>query len=168
MPPRYRRSSPSQSDPHQDLSQYHEVPRPWHLRNEDIHQMLQDPLLSELSGQTEIRGHPNYLFNCQSRSSLLPLPLYTGHYHTQTPLPNPNQHETRPLGMSNLQELNRRNSNTTPIERAGPFNAIGYVGQRSDYERRRDFEVDGSDQTSQNVVESEDWNGYDDRSSTLR
>jgi hypothetical protein len=60
--------------------------------------------------------------------------------------------------MSNLRDLNAQNLPANPMhrhfyedQRDGPFDGVGYVGRRSDYEREEEYIVDNSD--SENVRE---------------
>jgi hypothetical protein len=99
------------------------------------------------------------------------------------PIPNGSQFQpesseqhaanSRPLGASNLRDLNQNRTLTHAMERqwsedqrAGPYNAIGYVGRRSVYDdEREEFVRYCREEESEQYHHSDEYEEYDERSS---
>jgi hypothetical protein len=80
------------------------------------------------------------------------------------------EQNSRPLGRSNLRDLNRDRGSTHATrrwmdedQRAGPYDNVGQVSRRSDYDRRVSHRRDEEYEQYQQDNEYE----YDDRSNTL-
>jgi hypothetical protein len=80
---------------------------------------------------------------------------------------------SRPLGASNLRDLNQNRTPTHAMERQwsedqrpGPYTAIGYVGRRSVYDNEREeFVRYRHEEASEQYHHSDEYEEYDDRSS---
>jgi len=64
--------------------------------------------------------------------------------------------------MSNLRDLNSQNEPASALhrrffesQRDGPFDGVGYVGRRSDYDTREDGVMHGSEDENENEDEDE-------------
>ncbi|KAH7095365.1 hypothetical protein FB567DRAFT_27592 [Paraphoma chrysanthemicola] len=155
------------SQPH-----YHPVPRSWAPRNPELTHVVNDPRLQDaiarlLHQNTHTQPHHS---SHDSHSSSY------SRYASQYSSAAQQSHNTWPLGHSNLQYLNDHRSQPHPMDhsmnanhRAGPYNAAGYVGLQSDYERpaesRSDQRYTEYDHMSHERYEVDEEEQDEDRSS---
>jgi hypothetical protein len=142
---RYQRLSTSQ----RDLQMHEPVPRSW------------EPAVQETIHGPE--HHPNQ-HPQETTSSNQPDLTPSVHFSLQDYLPEQYSRDSWPLGMSNLQRLDRNRSPAPPLEgwmreeqRDGPYNNVGSVGWQSEYDERLEWDevYRHEDETEQHGREDE-------------
>ncbi|KAH7085713.1 hypothetical protein BKA63DRAFT_24335 [Paraphoma chrysanthemicola] len=165
----YVENNSTQEHTHQH---YQQMPRSWGPRNSELTHIVNDPRLQDAIARL---SHQN--------TNTQPLhPLHDSHsssYSRSSSHSSPaaqHSHNTWPLGHSNLQYLNDHRPQPHPMDRpmsashrAGPYDAAGYVGWQSDYERpaesRSDQRYVEYDHMSHEEYEVDEEQQYEDRSS---
>ncbi|KAH7414270.1 hypothetical protein DE146DRAFT_29805 [Phaeosphaeria sp. MPI-PUGE-AT-0046c] len=148
---------------HEHPSRY-EVYRSWGSHNSEVDRVIDDPALREamdrLDGQA---GRHN------RSTSRQPRPTPTRSYRSPAAQHQPN---SRPLGYSNLRDLNESRNPQHPVERrlredqrSGPYDAIHSVGRPSDYARREQHSSYDCEVGDRRRFEDEEFELYGDRRS---
>lgn len=122
-------------------SHYQEVPRSWESGNPELNRVINNPNLMDAIARLERRN----IHTPHRSSARQSQPTPNEHHYPQHQPFDHHSNNNRPLGMSNLQDLNERRPRTYPIDgrinehqHAGPYDAVGYVSRQSDHERNNE------------------------------
>jgi hypothetical protein len=144
---------------------YHYITRSYQAINPEVYRVLQDRTLAEATARLGGRNHSHNRSSTRQQR-----PRRPNHYRGDSHSPDP-YHNSRPLGFTYLRNLNRDRSPTSAVwmrlnedQRAGPFDNIGQINVRYDYDQRAPHQYGEGYQLYQ---EDEVYEEYDDRSDTI-